>query len=442
MKNLLLVSHHCDDNLYQGIKRHGYQITYCELSDLKGKLPKSTQHLGVFDLRTCGDLTQIKRILEDVNSHMLIVILVNRQQLKQTSVKQIISQYAWDYHTEPIDHSRLFRMLGHASGLSIMKRVCRSNRKAESEPMLDNSAVMQALDKQIYRVAPTDIPVLIRGESGTGKELVARKIHQLSRRSSGPFVAVNCGSMVSGLVQSEFFGHEKGAFTGAVSARKGKIAQANLGTLFLDEIGDLPLDLQANLLRFLQEGVFDKVGSTEPSKANVRIVAATHIDLDDAIAAGRFRLDLYYRLNGVTFHTPTLQQRREDILPLARHFVELFSREFEFSGCKLTDDACQALQSHDWPGNVRELMNRVRRAVVLSDEGRVNASALDLDNSETRTNLPLKVLKNQAECSAVVIAMRQSNGQAELAAAHLQVSRATLYRLLDKHNINHINQSK
>ncbi|MBW8182581.1 sigma-54 dependent transcriptional regulator [Shewanella nanhaiensis] len=435
MKNLLLVSQHYDDCLYQSIKRDGYQITHCDFKELEG-ISESNQHLGVIDLRGYRDLILIERLLDGLHSHMLIVIIVNRQQLKNTDIKRVIGKYAWDYHTEPIDHGRFFRMLGHASGLSTLKRISQSSLKSENESMLIHSPVMQALDEQISRVAPTDIPVLIRGESGTGKELVALNIHQESRRASGPFVAVNCGSMVSGLVQSELFGHARGAFTGAVAERKGKIELADTGTLFLDEIGDLPLDQQANLLRFLQEGVFDKVGGTGACKANVRILAATHIDLDVAISKGEFRLDLYYRLNGVTLHTPTLQQRSEDILPLARQFVDVFAREFDFPGCHLTDDACRALQRHDWPGNVRELINRVRRAVVLSDKGRVNAAALDLVSVKEIEVLPLKVLKNQVERSAIINAMQLSNGHAEQAATHLQVSRATLYRLLEKHDID------
>ena len=199
MKNLLLVSQYYDDYLYHSIKKHGYEITNCNIAELTSDTPKSTQHLGVLDLRDCNDFLLIKRLLVDIHFCMPVIIIVERQQLKNIEIKRLIGKYAWDYHTEPINYDIFFRLLGHAYGLSTLKRISLSSLKADDEAILVNSPVMQALDDQVRRIAPTDIPVLIRGDSGTGKELVANNIHQKSHRSSGPFIAVNCGSMVSGL---------------------------------------------------------------------------------------------------------------------------------------------------------------------------------------------------------------------------------------------------
>lgn len=287
------------------------------------------------------------------------------------------------------------------------------------------------------RVAPTDIPVLIRGESGTGKELVATKLHQFSSRKDGPFVTVNCGAMAAGLIQSELFGHEKGAFTGAVSARKGKIALADGGTLFLDEIGDLPAELQVNLLRFLQEGLYDSVGGGVPQTANVRIIAATHVNLENAIDQGQFRLDLYYRLNGITIETPRLKDRRDDIIGLANRFIRIYSDEYGLAIKPLSQSACHALLNYPWPGNVRELINRVRRAVVLSDSQQISAQNLELASIEKKRHiaLSLKTLKDNAEKQALQQAILIADGQVELAASYLDISRATFYRLMDKHDL-------
>jgi len=296
---------------------------------------------------------------------------------------------------------------------------------------------MQQLFRQVERVAPTDIPVLIRGESGTGKELVATTLHQQSTRKDGPFITVNCGAMAAGLVQSELFGHEKGAFTGATSSRKGKITLADGGTLFLDEIGDLPAELQVNLLRFLQEGLFDTVGGGTPQSSDVRILAATHVNLENAIDQGQFRLDLYYRLNGITIETPRLKDRRDDIIGLANRFIRVYSNEYGLATKPLSQSASHALLNYPWPGNVRELINRVRRAVVLSDTQQISAQNLELASIDKKRHiaLSLKTLKDTAEKQALQQAILIADGQVELAASYLDISRATFYRLMDKHGL-------
>ncbi|MBF3060598.1 sigma-54-dependent Fis family transcriptional regulator, partial [Pseudomonas aeruginosa] len=221
--------------------------------------------------------------------------------------------------------------------------------------LLGESLAVRDLRRLLAKLAPTDSPVLIRGESGTGKELVARTLHRQSRRVDKPFVAINCGAIPEHLIQSELFGHEKGAFTGAHQRKVGRIEAADGGTLFLDEIGDLPLELQANLLRFLQEQQIERVGGNRPVEVDVRVLAATHVDLEAAIDAGTFREDLYYRLNVLQVGTAPLRERSEDLPLLANHFSRLYSLETGRRPRRFSEDALAAMAMHAWPGNVREL---------------------------------------------------------------------------------------
>ena len=230
--------------------------------------------------------------------------------------------------------------------------------------MVGVSAPMQAVFRNLRKIAAVDAPVLITGETGTGKELAARAIHERSRRSSGPFVAVNCAALPATLIQSELFGYERGAFTGAQRRKIGSIESANGGILFLDEIGDLSLDLQVNLLRFLEESAIQRVGSPKEIPVDVRVIAATHDDMERATAEGRFREDLYYRLNVLRLEMPMLRARGEDIEVLARFFFEKFRQETSHKVIGFSPEALQSMADYDWPGNVRELINRVRRATV------------------------------------------------------------------------------
>ncbi|MBC7172947.1 MAG: sigma-54-dependent Fis family transcriptional regulator, partial [Polyangiaceae bacterium] len=231
--------------------------------------------------------------------------------------------------------------------------------------------------RRVEKVAATDISVLITGETGTGKELVARELHRRSPRANGPFIAVNCGAIPESLIESELFGHVRGAFTGAVATRTGRFQQANGGTLFLDEIGELPQQLQVKLLRVLQERVVTKIGDVKPERIDIRVVAATHRHLEDEIAAGRFREDLYYRLNVVNLHLPPLRERGEDVVVLAKFLLGKYAREFGSKVKGFTPDALTALRKHAWPGNVRQLENRLKKAVVLSDKPLVEPADMD-----------------------------------------------------------------
>jgi DNA-binding NtrC family response regulator len=436
MEPLLMAGFECDE-LSEVLSRLGYQLFYTKNKNYK-TLPVNC-NLCLVDLRCESFMAEANYLVRELNSCVHVIVLINKSQLDSDEITTFIAQFAWDYCTSPIHPERLEKCLGHGMGLARLKRQCvpQTDNISNHQQNTCASQVMQVLFRQIERIAPTDIPVLIRGESGTGKELIAKKLHALSNRSQGPFIAVNCGAMAAGLVQSELFGHEKGAFTGAVHARKGKIELADGGSLFLDEIGDLPLELQVNLLRFLQEGLFDTVGGNGGKSADVRIIAATHVDLEQAIDDGEFRLDLFYRLNGITLETPPLRDRRDDILPLARQFISTYLAEYELPNKQLSADAKQAVLNYSWPGNVRELINRIRRAVVLSDGAQINAVNLELAQKQDleQSFLSLRSLKDDAEKQAIQSAILVSGSQAELVASQLKISRATLYRLMDKHGL-------
>ncbi|MGS0714834.1 sigma-54-dependent transcriptional regulator [Shewanella sp. 0m-10] len=439
MKYVSVIGHQYDEFLCEQLKRKGVYVDFYNAGDLKNV--NSDCHLLLLDLRGEENTCWAKKVIKLCHKATLVIMLIERRQLKSTYSLKLISQYAWDYHTAPFEMDRLLRLIGHALGLIRIRQQCESDpqpKHCDDVKTVTNSQTMQALSKQVIRAAPTNIPILIRGESGTGKELIAKKIHQQSTRSAGAFIAVNCGSLSSGVVQSELFGHEKGSFTGAVSCHKGKISQADGGTLFLDEIGDLPIEQQVNLLRFLQEGTFDTVGGCKPQAADVRILAATHIDLEAAIERGEFRLDLFYRLNGITLELPPLRERKEDIIPLADYFCVQYADEFNTGVCYFSEQAKSAMLAYEWIGNVRELINKIRRAVILCENGIIQNSDLELEDTLVNPVLTqgLKTIKDVVEKHAVLTAIQRYNGKMDSVAQELKISRATLYRLIDKHEIS------
>ncbi|MGI2258887.1 sigma 54-interacting transcriptional regulator [Shewanella sp. GXUN23E] len=430
--SLLYIGQYADQSLIALLRDRGYQLRIGDLAELTPECMKAS--ICIMDLRQCFDGGWAMPLAKQLDKKMLLLMLADSEALQEPQLARLISLYAADFHTAPLQQERLLVVLGHLMGLSRLRQVLAQGQKRR--PAGAAFCLMSQLHTQLSKIAPTNIPVLIRGESGVGKELVARQIHGLSDRAAGPFVAVNCGAIASGLVQSELFGHEKGAFTGAVNAHLGKIQQADGGTLFLDEIGDLPLDQQVNLLRFLQEGKFDVVGGQRSHTADVRVLAATHINLEKAIDEGCFRLDLFYRLDGVTLYVPPLRQRQNDIIPLAIDFIEQFAAEFGLAPKVLSPEAEAALLAHDWPGNVRELLNRSRRAVVLCDGQEISPGDLELRSAiQSPVVRSLKAFRDEAERQALASALRQCDGQVESAAIQLKVSRATLYRLLEKHGI-------
>jgi transcriptional regulator with PAS, ATPase and Fis domain len=303
--------------------------------------------------------------------------------------------------------------------------------------IVGNSPAMRQVAALVCRFEQTDEPVLITGESGTGKELLARAIHDGSRRAHGPFVAVNCAAIPAGLVASELFGYEKGAFTGATSRSLGQLEFANGGTLFLDEIGDMPIDLQAHLLRFLQEGQIRRVGGRETIALDVRIVSATNVRLVQAIEEGRFRQDLFYRLNVLTLPVPPLRDRPQDIAPLAEHFLRSAERDFNRQVKGFSADAMSALHCYRWPGNVRELMSVVRRAVVVGDGPLIEAATLiGLEEQPQSPLAPAAAKPGSPEERAVLLTTLERTGENVTSTAEaLSVSRVTLYRMLRRHGI-------
>lgn len=305
-----------------------------------------------------------------------------------------------------------------------------------ADMLLGQSPAMLEVRARLHQFGPISLPVMICGETGTGKELAARALHEFSSRADRPFIAVNCGAMPANLVQSELFGHERGAFTGATSRRIGHFEAADGGTIFLDEIGDLPLAAQVNLLRVIQEGCLQRVGGNQPVHVDVRVIAATHVDLQRAVAMGAFRTDLLFRLDVLRLQMPALRKRGDDIELLANCFLSDFraahptTQARGFSSC-----ARRSMAAHPWPGNVRELLNRVRRAAVVSTDSMINAEDLGL-GAETQVAGGLGDARVHAELDALLETLRDTGYNVSACARKLRVSRVTIYRLCRKHGLS------
>lgn len=338
-----------------------------------------------------------------------------------------------DFHSLPLDRDRIAMTLGHVHGkAALLPRGDSSALAGGGFGMTGRSECMRLIYRQIEKVLGVDAPVLIGGESGTGKELVARAIHQHSARASGPFVAMNCGAIAPSLIQSELFGYERGAFTGAAQRKIGNIEAANDGVLFLDEIGDLPLEMQANLLRFLQDKTITRVGSTERVKVNVRVIAATHVDLQRAVADGRFRQDLYYRLNVLGLTLPALRERREDIPLLAQTIFDEQRVHASPQVRGFSSAALHAMMDYDWPGNVRELINRVQRAMIMSENRLLSVADLGLPPVVDPVTPTLEEIRTNVEREVIETSLKKHGNNVSETARRLGVSRVTLYRMIDR----------
>jgi transcriptional regulator with PAS, ATPase and Fis domain len=297
--------------------------------------------------------------------------------------------------------------------------------------ILGACAAMKEVYRKIDKIAGTDISVLVTGETGTGKEMLAREIHRRSARRTGPFVAINCGAIPENLLESELFGHVKGAFTGAVATRLGRFQAANGGTLFLDEIGEMPVHLQVKILRALQERMVSKVGDNRAEAVDIRVVTATNKNLEDEIRKGAFREDLYYRLNVVNLHLPPLRERGDDVVALARFFLQQFAREFGSRTRGFTPNATIAMKKYGWPGNVRELENRVKKAVVLADKALVSAEDLELRPENLEPIMPLQLAKDEFQKRYINEVLERNNGNRTKTAKDLGVDPRTIFRHLE-----------
>lgn len=353
-------------------------------------------------------------------------------------VRELVLNFFFDYHTKPIDWRVLDLTIGHAFRRAMLRgHEQQLPQTSGSLGMVGNSEPIANLRQQVRKVASSEAPVLIGGESGSGKELAARAIHQCSLRADGPFVAVNCGAIAPSLIHSELFGHERGSFTGATAGKQGLIESANGGTLFLDEITDLPLELQTNLLRFLQEHTIHRVGSTRSMQVDARVIAASHVDLSQAVAAGRFREDLFYRLNVLPIVVPSLRERLLDVPLLAQHFLhscKLDRRHRPVAG--FSRHAIAAMMEHGWPGNVRELYNRVQRALVMTDHNLVTPGDMGLALKDgAASSAGLNTVRTLAERDAIALTLGRVDHNITHAARELGISRMTLYRLMDKHGL-------
>jgi DNA-binding NtrC family response regulator len=360
-------------------------------------------------------------------------------QLHDASLRRLVRDYCFDYVTVPWSGERIVDSVGHAYGMVSLGEPASNDMTGGTEgEMVGSCDAMLALFRSIRKVAMTDAPVFISGESGTGKELTAVAIHERSARRKGLFVPINCGAIPPHLLQSELFGFERGAFTGASQRKIGRVESANGGTLFLDEIGDLPLESQASLLRFLQEGKIERLGGNEQIPVDVRVISATHVDLRAAMAEGRFRQDLYHRLCVLQIDEPPLRARGKDIELLARHMLERFRKDGARRLRGFSPDAIAALHNYSWPGNVRELINRVRRAIVMAEGRSITARDLELGEYVEVVPVSLAQAREAAERQAIELALLRHRGRLGDAAHELGISRVTLYRLLCAHGMRHM----
>ena len=364
------------------------------------------------------------------------VIVASGNESRAHALKAI-SLGAYDFYQKPIEIDVLRTILDRALNLYRLeaenRELTRLNlAKSPIDGIIGASQEMMRLCRTIEKIAPTNVAVLILGESGTGKELVAQAIHMMSPRRIRPFIAINCGAIPEALLESELFGHEKGAFTGAIKQTLGKIESAHTGTLFLDEIGDLPHPLQVKLLRFLSTRMIERVGGRQQIPVDVRIVCATNQNLEERMADGRFREDLYYRLNEVIIRIPPLRDREEDSILLASFFLSRFNTQFDRKLRGFTTEAISAIAANSWRGNVRELENRVKRAVVMADGAHITAADLELaEGASDSDDFDLRAARSRAERLVIQRALTQSHGNLSTAAKLLGVSRPTLYSLLE-----------
>jgi len=382
-------------------------------------------------------LATLQQILALAPDTRVIVLTGNQD---HANAVKAIGMGAYDFHQKPVDPEVLNLVIQRAFFLHTLQQENRRMQQSQADSplsgVISRDPGMLKVCRTVEKVSPTSASVMLLGESGTGKEVLARAVHALSPRAKGRFMAINCAAIPENLLESELFGYEKGAFTGAAKQTKGKVELAHGGTFFLDEVGDLPMALQAKLLRFLQERVIERVGGHEEIPVDVRIVCATHQKLKDLCAQGRFREDLYYRLSEIVVNIPPMRQREGDAALLAHHFKNKFCAQESRASLHFAPDALAAIEGYAWPGNVREMENCIKRAVIMADGNTIVADDLGLPESGAAEEpLNLRQVRDEAEYKAIVKALARTDGNIVKASEMLGISRPTMYDLMGRHGI-------
>ena len=385
-------------------------------------------------------LNTLQEILELAPATKIIVVTGNDD---REHAIQSVALGAYDFYQKPIDTDVLNLIIDRAFQLSYLEKEHIKLQQQTVQPLagiIASCKKMQELSRKVEKIAPTNVTALLLGESGTGKEVLAKAIHGLSDRKDKPFITVNCAAIPENLLESELFGYEKGAFTGASQQTKGKIEYAHKGTFFLDEIGDLPFSLQSKLLRFLQERIIERIGGRREIPIDVRIICATHQNLQALINEGRFRLDLYYRISEITINIPPLREREGDAITIATAFLRRFSEANNKKIKNFTKEAAKAIETYSWPGNIRELENKIKRAVIMTDDTSITFDDLELEDSiDVSMPFNLKEVREGAETIAIKRALTHSNNNISNTARLLGITRPTLYTLFEKYRI-HVNE--
>jgi len=379
------------------------------------------------------------KCIEDIRSmapNSKIIVMTGKTD-HENAIKAV-AMGAYDYYEKPVESETLDLIVQRAFNIFELEEENRRLARLQETPLeglVTHDPQMLKICRVLERIAPTNVTCTLLGESGTGKEVMARAIHQLSPRKEDRFVAINCAAVPENLIESELFGYEKGAFTGAAKQTLGKIETAQDGTLFLDEIGDMPLNLQAKLLRFLQERVVERVGGRKEIPVDVRVVCATNQNLQEMVKEGSFREDLYYRICEVPVEIPPLRARQGDKMLLARHFMRKFAKEQNPGINGFTPDAAKAVESYSWPGNIREMENKIKRAVIMCDGKHITREDLDLDCQKDSLSLNLRQVRQEAERHAILRAVAMTDNNISAAAKLLGITRPTFYDLIKKHDI-------
>jgi two-component system nitrogen regulation response regulator NtrX len=437
--------------LGQLLEYEGYEVkTFANAQDGIAEYQKWRPHLVFMDVKMAGmDGMEALKKLREIDPTATVVMISGHATIR-TAV-EATQLGAYEILEKPLDTDRILVMLRNAlSHLDLQEENARLKQSIEApHEIVGKTPVMRSLMEKIEKIAATPARVLITGENGTGKELVARALHRLSPRAKQPFVEVNCAAIPGELIESELFGHMKGSFTGAVSDRAGKFEQANKGTLFLDEIGDMSLAAQAKVLRVLQDNVITRIGGAKPISVDVRVIAATNKTLESEIAAGRFREDLYYRLNVVPINVPPIRERREDIPLLAQYFVASLSAREGIPPRTLTADALERLAALDWPGNVRELRNTVERLLILAPNTEISARDIDrlagqrvLDDAGLASLSQCKTFeefKDAAERAFLLNKLREFDWNVSETARAVEMPRSNLYKKIERYSLTREN---